>query len=266
MLANYSKYVFTRVLQRLGLSDLCLAVGRGGRAIIPNPPRVMKVFSERKYEADFLADPSLQVVLERAREARTFWDVGANMGLFSILARDVNPELQVVSIEASTDFYEVLCRNWRLNPQSWTCLHVAVGDRDGVARMSRGLGGCDHVLTAAEEGTQRAVGESLPMMTLDHLAELLGQDRIDLLKIDVEGMELSVLRGASGLLEEGRIGAIVLEADEHDLRYGTSNSDLVAFLASKNYRLDAAASVHKGDANNCQVFAMDKTELAVNAQ
>ena len=71
MLANYSKYVFTRVLQRLGLSDLCLAVGRGGRAIIPNPPRVMKVFSERKYEADFLADPSLQVVLERAREART---------------------------------------------------------------------------------------------------------------------------------------------------------------------------------------------------
>jgi hypothetical protein len=140
MLANYSKYVFTRVLQRLGLSDLCLAVGRGSRAIIPNPPRVMKVFSETKYETDFLADPSLQVVLERARGARTFWDVGANMGLFSILARHVNPDLQVVSIEASTDFYEVLCRNWRLNPQSWTCLLCRGGGASGRGADEQRLG------------------------------------------------------------------------------------------------------------------------------
>jgi FkbM family methyltransferase len=265
MLANYSKYVLTRVLQRLGLSDLCLDVGQSSRAIIPNPPRVMKVFSEGKYQTDFLADPSLQVVLERARGASTFWDVGANVGLFSILARDVNPGLQVVSIEASTDFYEVLCRNWRLNPQSWTCLHFAVGDREGVVRMSRGLGGCDHVLTAAEERTQHA-GETRPMMTLDYLAKLLGQDRIDLLKIDVEGMEFSVLRGASGLLNEGRIGTIVLEADEHELRYDANNSDLVAFLASKNYRLDSLVSVHKRAANNCQVFAIDKSELAVGVK
>jgi FkbM family methyltransferase len=207
----------------------------------------------------------LQAVLERARGAKTFWDVGANVGLFSILARDVNPELNVVSIEASTNFYEALCRNWRLNPQGWTCLHVAVGDHDGPVRMSAGLGGCEHVLAAGEERTQ-SVGETRPMLTLDHLAKLLGQDRIDLLKIDVEGMELPALRGASGLLDAGKIGAIILEADAHDLRYDTSNSDLVAFLASKNYQLDAAASVHQRDANNCQVFAMPKPEWAAHAQ
>jgi len=259
MLANHSKYVFTRVLQRLGLSDLCVQVGQRSRAILPNPPRAMKVFSERKYEEQFLADPSLQFVMERAKSAKTFWDVGANMGLFSILARDVNPELEVVSIEASSDFYEVLCRNWRLNPRGWTCMHVAVGDHEGLVHMSRGLGGLDHVLPASEEKGQGA-RESRPMMTLDHLANLIGHDRIDLLKIDVEGMEFPVLRGASALLEAGRIGAIVLEADGHDTRYGTTNSDLVAFLASKNYHLDPTASSQEAQSNNCQVFAMAHSE------
>jgi len=259
MLPNYLKYFFTRVLQRLGLSDLRLEVGRKSQAIIPNPPRVMKTFTDQKAQAEFLADPSLHAVLERAREAKTFWDVGANMGLFSILARDVNPELEVVSIEASTDFYQVLCRNWQLDPRGWTCLHCAVGDREGLVQMSRGGGGCDHVLPPSEVRGPGA-RENRPMMTLDQLVKLMGHDSIDLLKIDVEGMELSVLRGASGLLDAGKIGAIVLEADEHDLRYGTNNSQLVAFLASKDYQLDASASIQGRSANNCQVFAVDPSK------
>jgi FkbM family methyltransferase len=264
MLTNHLKYAFTRVLQRLDLSDLSLKVGRSSHAIIPNPPLVMKTFTDPKAQAEFLADPSLQAVLERAREAKIFWDVGANMGLFSILARDVNPELEVVSVEASTEFYQVLCRNWLLNPRGWTCLHIAVGDREGLVEMSRGLGGCEHVLPANQPADHKGARESRPMMTLDQLAKLMGHDRIDLLKIDVEGLELAVLRGASGLLDAGKIGAIVLEADEHDLRYGTNNSELVAFLASKDYQLDALASVQGRSANNCQVFApgTSKSRLA----
>jgi FkbM family methyltransferase len=259
MQANYLKYVFTRVLQRCGLSDLRLQVGPGSQAIIPNPPRVMKTFTDSRAQAEFLADASLTAVLERAREAKTFWDVGANIGLFSILAREANPNLEVVSIEASTDFYQVLCRNWQLNSKGWTCLHFAVGDHEGPVRMSRGLGGCDHVLSPSELGAREA-GEARPMMTLDHLAKLMGHDRIDLLKIDVEGLELAVLRGASGLLDAGKIGTIVLEADGHDLRYGTNNSELIAFLAAKNYGLDNSASVQGANANNCQVYALRQSK------
>ena len=98
------------------------------------------------------------------------------------------------------------------------------------------------------------------MMTLDRLAQLLGHDRIDLIKIDVEGMELGVLKGASNLLEAGKIGTIVLEADEHDARYGTTNADLVAFLASKRYYLDTAASVVGLGEANCQLFRMRAIE------
>jgi len=253
MLANYTKYFFTRVLQRLGMADLELQVGRRSCAIIPNPPLAMKAFTAKQTRDAFLQDASLQSVLKLAPSARTFWDVGAHMGLFSILAREANPDLDVVSIEASTDFYQVLCRNWQLDPHRWTCLHVAVGQREGPIEMSRGLGGLDHVLLPGEVASQTPC-ERRPMMTLDHVAQLVGHDYIDLLKIDVEGMELAVLRGASSLLAAQKIRTIVLEADEHDLRYGTNNAELVAFLASKNYHLDAAASVTGRRAGNCQVF------------
>ena len=252
MLANYAKYAFTRVLQKTGLADLQLQVGQRSHCIIPDPPLVVKAFTAKEARDSLLGDPSLQVVLRLAASARTFWDVGANMGLFSILARDANPNIEVVSIEASTDFYQVLCRNWQISPRNWICLHVAVGDKAGPVQMSRGLRGWDHVLSSSELGTDKPC-EQRPMMTLDALAQLVGHDCVDLLKIDVEGMELGVLRGASNLLDAGRIGTIVLEADGHDLRYGSSNAELVAFLASKNYSLDTATLGGRAS-NNCQVF------------
>jgi FkbM family methyltransferase len=256
MLINSAKYLFTRVLQKAGLSDLQLKIAPRGRAIIPNPPLVLKAFTTKEGANKLLADPSLQLVLDKAKVSKTFWDVGANIGLFSILARDANPQLEIVSIEASTDFYQVLCRNWQINPDRWMCLHVAIGDREGPVQMSRGLRGCDHVLSPGELGSEQQ-REQRPMLTLDHLAQLAGHDRIDLLKIDVEGMEFAVLRGASSMLDAGRIGTIVLEADQHDLRYGTANQELVSFLASKGYRLDTSASVMGKPENNCQVFARE---------
>ncbi len=261
MLVNSARYFFTRTLQRLHLADLDLQVGRTARSIIPNPPLIVKAFTTKLGRDELLRDPNLQSVLKLARSASTFWDVGANIGLFSILAREANPDLKIVSIEASTDFYHVLCRNWQLAPEGWICLHVAVGDCEGSVQMSRGLKGLDHVLTPTELGSQERQ-ECRPMMTLDHLCRLVGHDRIDLLKIDVEGMELSALRGASGLLEANKIGTIVLEADQHDLRYGSNNTELIQFLASKGYHLDAAASVTGKSAGNCQVFEMKAASRA----
>lgn len=255
ILSNRINYFFTRALQRLGLADLQVQVGDKARAIIPNPPLVIKAFTDQKSRDGLLQDPSLESMLKLVRSAKTFWDVGANIGLYSILAREANPDLEVVSVEASTDFYHVLCRNWQLNPDQWICLHVAVGDREGPVQMSRGLRGLDHILPPAEVQSQ-ASQERRPMMTLDRLARLVGHDRIDVLKIDVEGMELAVLRGAASLLEAGKIGTIVLEADLHDLRYGSNNSELVSFLASKKYCLQAAASQVGRAAGNCQVFQM----------
>jgi FkbM family methyltransferase len=253
MFSNYSKYVFTRVLQKMGLTDLQVQVGTRGRSVIPNPPLITKWFTTERGRNRVFADASLRLVIELAKTATNFWDVGANIGLYSILAREHNPDLKVVSIEACTDLYQVLCRNWQVDPQRWICLHLAVGAEQGMVQMTRGLEGCDYVLPTASSLPSEAC-ESRPMMPLDRIAKLLGEDRIDLLKIDVEGMEFAVLKGASDLLDAGKIGTIVLEADEHDARYGTCNAELVAFLASKKYHLDTTASVVGLGEANCQLF------------
>ncbi len=253
MIGNRPKYYFTRALQKLGLSDLVLQIGSQGRCVIPNPPLVMKAFASEAGSQEFLSDPSLQAVLKHAKVAKTFWDIGANIGLFSILARDQNRDLQVVSIEASSDHYAVLCRNWRLDPKGWVCLHLAVGDHPGMVAMTRGLAGLDHVLP---QTSARGDGiEFRPMLTLDCINSIVGHPRIDVMKIDVEGMELSVLKGAQGLLEGAKIGLIVLECDGHDARYGSNNHELVAFLASKNYQLNSGASEVGRERANFQVFS-----------
>jgi hypothetical protein len=117
--------------------------------------------------------------------------------------------------------------------------------------MTRGLGGYDHVLGAAESIAAHG-RETRPLTTLDHLAELLGCDSIDVLKIDVEGMEFPVLQGAAGLLEAARIGCIILEADGHEL---------VAFLEARQYALDPARSLLGQQRGNVQVFRPRRPSL-----
>jgi FkbM family methyltransferase len=212
----------------------------------------MKTFSTNAGQTDFLAsDVGLQAVLRYAGEATSFWDVGANIGLFATLVREKNPALRVVSIEASTDHYHVLCRNWQLNPDNWICLHLAAGDHDGVIQLTRGHGGLDHIV---EDGAQNGMAETRPLMTLDSIARMLGQDSIDVMKIDVEGAELGVLKGSSRLLERGAIKTLILEADGHEKRYGWKEKDVDDFLASKGYHLNVAVSITGKPQGNCKIY------------
>ena len=79
-------------------------------------------------------------------------------------------------------------------------------------------------------------------------------EQIGLLKIDVEGYELKVLRGAAELLKGRRIGAIVLESDGHDRRYGSSQAETIRYLEESAYRMDASLSQTGELSGNCLVF------------
>lgn len=248
---NWLVYYCTRFLQKFNLSGQTLGVGAKSRCTIPNPPGILKRFTTPQGRKNFEADASLQAVRKLVRPARSFWDVGANWGLFSLFGREENPKLFIVSIEASTLHYRTLSANWALQPsERWVLLHTAVGDRNGVSRLSCEGSGFDHVV----EGLGSKGVELRPMAKLDTLATQLGSESIDVLKIDVEGYELKVLMGAAALLEQGRIGAIVLEADGHDRRYGSSEAETVRFLEERAYRLDESLSRVGKVQGNCLVF------------
>lgn len=144
-------------------------------------------------------------------------DVGANIGFLTVLAaRLVGPGGRVVAFEPVPVNARLVRRNAALNRQAQVeVVQAAVGDRSGRATLvlARHAGG------AALAGADRpfdACGElTVDLVDLDgwlaaNAARLPGPVR--LLKVDVEGAEPAVLRGASGLLTGAR-PLVLLEVD-----------------------------------------------------
>jgi FkbM family methyltransferase len=134
-------------------------------------------------------------------------DVGASIGWYSVLACNANPGVEVHAFEANPDILPYLQAN-----ASGRAIHVhatAVSDRAGVVDFF-----C--APSSALSSVTRNVGRrtAVPAVALDDLS--LGP--VDFIKLDVEGGELAVLRGARRLRAESPHAVWMIEADERMLR------------------------------------------------
>jgi len=194
-------------------------------------------------------DPENLAFIERhLRPGGTFVDVGSNIGFYSVPAgRLVGPEGRVVAIEAHPRTFEFLRRNLARNDLPHvTAVHSAVGEAPGSVSMvycDANAGGT-HVGVNAEEA-----GVNVPVRTLDAILEDAGVASVDYLKIDVEGYELPVLRGAQGIIA-GSAGIVVqVEHWETDVNpFGfplAAAAELLVGLGLAPYRPDGAGSVRR---------------------
>ncbi len=173
--------------------------------------------------------PSLTAVLEAALGAGgVFADVGGHLGMYALCAaRLVGPGGRVESFEPDPQAAEALRRNAALNAVPQLAVNErAVGAEPGSVRLVRlprttGLTS-RYTIRDGEEFEARVT-------TLDlHFA---GRRPPDLVKVDVEGMEHEVLRGARGLLSSGRPPAVVFEANARFFEAaGTSYRGVLAWL------------------------------------
>lgn len=159
---------------------------------------------------------SLSIARETDASERNFVDAGANVGHWSLslleLARSAEMEVRVFAFEPSTHTFGRLQRS--LEQFARTNLHpvnAALSDKDGTATL--------HIVGAAA-GTNSLHAqphmhvtetEVIPCTTLDGFAGTHAMSRIVLLKIDTEGHEMSVLRGAERLLARGAIDLVQFE-------------------------------------------------------
>lgn len=121
-------------------------------------------------------------------------DVGAHVGYYTMLAAVLTGHAgRVFAFEPSPDNYAFLQSHVAKNRRAdITTVNAAVGDHAGEVRFQRGTGsGTGHV---ADDGML-----AVSMVTLDGFARERGI-RCDAIKIDVEGAEMAVLRGAEELL------------------------------------------------------------------
>jgi len=151
-------------------------------------------------------EPEVQAALQRyLRPGMIFYDIGANIGFFSLLAaRIVGPEGRVVAFEADPEVAERLREHVAHNQFSKIVVHqkavwsetrtVFFARADPGASPDRGLG---HVAPTSANDTVQ-----VSAVSLDEFIQTSSPP--DFLKCDVEGAEAEVFRGAQRLLKENR--------------------------------------------------------------
>ncbi len=168
----------------------------------------------------------------------TVVDAGANVGYMTVLAAvAAGHNGRVLAFEPHPELYAIAQRNAevvreRLSVAPIELYQSALGDRTGTASL--------HVPSQfeANDGTSRiaengdAARGSLPV-AIKTLDDVIGTDRIAVLKMDVEGFEPQLLRGAGRALDSGQIHHIIFE--DHDI----ASSEAVRMLHLAGYSLFA---------------------------
>lgn len=145
--------------------------------------------------------PMINFLRTVAGRGRTFVDVGAHIGFYTM---GLAPGFErVISFEPSRFQYDWLRRNKALNDYEHVqCEHVALGEARGTATLSvlSYEGGLNTLAADVAEGRPKLGEYAVPVERLDDR----GLTDVDLLKIDVEGFEIPVLRGARNTIHASR--------------------------------------------------------------
>jgi FkbM family methyltransferase len=163
--------------------------------------------------------------LHLLRPHDVFFDVGANVGAYSVLASSVGA--YVYAFEPGERFDD-LQAHFTLNRIEGRAYRTAVGAAPGTARFLRGCDTLDRIALPGETAVE------VPMISLDSLASYEIKPPM-LLKIDVEGYEGEVIAGAEHLLRTAPPMAIIMETGSAE-RFGHDEQALEAKILAAGYR------------------------------
>jgi len=169
---------------------------------------------------------SKYVVLEKGVAV----DIGSNCGMFTIpLARMLRGSGKVISIEPDQKNIEILKKNISLNHlENVSIIEGGCFSKKGKMDLyldNLGTGG--HSLLKND----MAKKETIPVDTLDNILKTLGIDRVDLIKVDVMGVELETFEGAKKILKKSHPKIIF------ELLHKEDKGRVYDFLSQYNYKI-----------------------------
>jgi FkbM family methyltransferase len=155
---------------------------------------------------------SLQVWRKLASHAEVILDIGANTGVYTLLARCVNRNATIFAMEPVERVFRRLCRNLELNNYEVIAKQVAASDLTGTATIFDPV--AEHELTASlnetmPQGCHNVSKYQIATTRVDDFLRDQGLDKIDLVKIDVELFEPEVLRGMGAFLSRCRPSLLI---------------------------------------------------------
>ena len=154
-------------------------------------------------------------VLHLLRPDDVFYDIGANVGVYSLLAAATGAS-EIHGFEPSPETHRRYMRNVAINGLG-SRIHahcVALGETDGEVRFTRGSDTTNHVVA---EGELNADHDVVQKKRLD---DFFVAGKASFMKLDVEGFEIAVLDGAAKALQDPQLIGLLVEDDGYTKRYG----------------------------------------------
>ena len=223
------RYVLARILFRLKLNERVTFEYHGARFRLFNTPVSRAMFYK---PSNWNGARDMCFLRKLVRAGDTIVDIGANVGSHAIpLAKALGTTSQVYAFEPHPRTFAYLRANAALNQLPNLHLYnFALGESESELAFT------DEISDDRNRVRMHGSGAiTVPVKPLDSI-ECLEQAAITLLKVDVEGYELFVLRGAAKTLQ--RTQFIFLEANtRYSQEYGTTVQDLAGYLHARNWTL-----------------------------
>jgi FkbM family methyltransferase len=200
---------------------------------------VLRIDDESRYPFEWFCWRSPEMVREldlfikRINGTAVFADIGANHGIFSLVFAAVNPHGTAISVDPSPIASQILRKNLELNGLNDRVRHhqIACGASHGTVLMHYNW----HHLEASQEGGQSSNDVQIEVETLDEICAKEGV-KPAVVKIDVEGFELDVLRGADKTLSHANLLFLEIHPERLD-ELGVSQPAIFEWLDSRNWTI-----------------------------
>jgi FkbM family methyltransferase len=172
-----------------------------------------------------------------------FFDIGANMGFYSLIAsKRVGANGQVHSFEPNPRMFKELKYNVNLNGLNNVKLNrLALSDKPGIAQLSRYERGKEVYGSLSQNiypGAKVIGYDDVAVDTIDKYNKKEEINRVDVIKVDVEGAEFLVFKGAKALLSSSNGPVILFEMSQSFLDgFNTTCREVAKHLMNFNYKI-----------------------------
>jgi len=203
------------------------------------------------------------IQLANISKVKTVIDVGANVGFFSMLIRDIFPSSKIYSFEPTPLTYSCLKRNLVGDRKTHT-YNLGISDKPGIAKMN-----FDPQSSLISQISSRG-NINVKLTTLDNFIRNNQINMIDILKIDTEGHELYVLKGAKKTLSKTRYLHIEVtindigNPDKKDPVYTFSNIFSHLYSQTYNFQLLSYRSYTDSGMSRATVFDFFLKNIKIN--
>lgn len=239
-----TKNSFIRKMKEYSLANLQTDYAEifGNKLFLGKKGLAMSISHYGKYE-----ETEAKIMEQKISKGDIVVDVGANIGIHTLnMAKIVGKTGKVFAFEPEITNFEILKKNIKLN--NYTNIFAeqkAVGEEDGTATLHRSNHPGMHKINNEPQHSKDEL--DVDIISLDNFFDKNNmQPKIDFVKIDVEGFELSVLNGMKNILKNNKNIKILFEfmpekLHGKDLEYDSKYEEILNFLELfdlKNFCID----------------------------